>query len=291
MTRPLEKTELNALAQQCFQKAEKASASGRSLKKALADCEQALEYRPDYAEAHNLRGLILDALGNNEEAILAYQEAIRLQPDFTDAKENLEDAEAENRNAQPKNGNKSEEDISGILEDLKSDDLTVVRSGTESIRENRIADQRVIEALQTIASSDPNYYARKDAQRTLTALGIDYEFNERGRGFWLSAYLVLTIVVSSINLILVLWSIISIYRNFIDYQQVLIALSELASIRFAIAIWNWKKWGVYGVVGVIVLNMLLALLQGGSIEGAVLRAISAIAILALIIRPKWTQMD
>jgi hypothetical protein len=94
----LKKTELKALAQQYLEKAEKTLDSGRNIKSALVDCEQALKYAPKSAEAHNLRGLILDALGETDEAILAYQEAIHLKPDFADAKSNLEDAEAENQN-------------------------------------------------------------------------------------------------------------------------------------------------------------------------------------------------
>jgi tetratricopeptide (TPR) repeat protein len=52
---------------------------------------------PDLAEAHNLRGTILDALGQKEQAIDAYQEALRLQPTFRDAQNNLHEAEAELR--------------------------------------------------------------------------------------------------------------------------------------------------------------------------------------------------
>jgi uncharacterized Tic20 family protein len=89
---PLEKAELETLVRQCLEKAEKALESGRNLKEALASCNQAVEYAPESAEAHNMRGLILDAMGKTDESILAYQEAVRLNPDFTEAKENLADA-------------------------------------------------------------------------------------------------------------------------------------------------------------------------------------------------------
>ncbi|PKN93751.1 MAG: hypothetical protein CVU44_08015 [Chloroflexi bacterium HGW-Chloroflexi-6] len=89
---PLEKVELEALVRQCLEKAEKSLESGRNLKEALASCNQAIEYAPESAEAHNMRGLILDAIGKTDESILAYQEAIRLNPDFAEAKENLADA-------------------------------------------------------------------------------------------------------------------------------------------------------------------------------------------------------
>lgn len=62
---------------------------------ALTDCELAIEYDPDFAEAHNLHGSILDALNRTEEAITAYREALRLNPNLDEAKANLRDAEEE----------------------------------------------------------------------------------------------------------------------------------------------------------------------------------------------------
>lgn len=95
---PLEKHELEALAQQFLDKAQKSFDRG-FIKWALVDCEQVLEIMPDLAEAHNLRGLILDEIGKGEEALLEYQEAVRLKPNYADAIANFEDAEAEYRNA------------------------------------------------------------------------------------------------------------------------------------------------------------------------------------------------
>lgn len=66
-----------------------------NLDKALADCEIALQLDPNFAEAHNLHGQILDALGQLDEAVAAYREALRLNPALEDAKLNLRDAEAE----------------------------------------------------------------------------------------------------------------------------------------------------------------------------------------------------
>ena len=92
---PLEKSELEALAQPCLEKAQKALESGGNLKGALDNCDQAIEYTPELAAAHNLRGLVLDAMGKTDEAILAYREAVRLDPNFAEAKENLADAESQ----------------------------------------------------------------------------------------------------------------------------------------------------------------------------------------------------
>ena len=79
---PLTERELELLAEPHLEEARKALESGHHLKAALAKCDQALEYTPESARAHNLRGLVLDALGRTSQAILAYQEAIRIAPDL-----------------------------------------------------------------------------------------------------------------------------------------------------------------------------------------------------------------
>ncbi|MBI5933991.1 MAG: tetratricopeptide repeat protein [Chloroflexi bacterium] len=67
------------------------------LEGALSECEAALELSPNSAEAHNLRGLILDLLERPDEAIQAYREAVRLDPNFEDARANLADSQQEQR--------------------------------------------------------------------------------------------------------------------------------------------------------------------------------------------------
>jgi tetratricopeptide (TPR) repeat protein len=64
---------------------------------ALRECELAIQLAPDWAEAHNLRGIVLEELGRKEEAIAAYREAVRLDPAFREARENLSEAKAEPR--------------------------------------------------------------------------------------------------------------------------------------------------------------------------------------------------
>lgn len=59
------------------------------LEKALAECDAALEIEPDLAEAHNLRGMILEELGKPLQAIAAYKEALDTDPDYAEAQENL----------------------------------------------------------------------------------------------------------------------------------------------------------------------------------------------------------
>lgn len=56
---------------------------------ALRKCEAALQLTPDCAEAHNLRGTLLDDMGHTEQAISAYREAVRLTPSLSSARLDL----------------------------------------------------------------------------------------------------------------------------------------------------------------------------------------------------------
>lgn len=56
---------------------------------ALRECDLALQQSPDDAVPHNFRGLLLESLSREEEALQAYQRAVELNPDFQDAKENV----------------------------------------------------------------------------------------------------------------------------------------------------------------------------------------------------------
>jgi tetratricopeptide (TPR) repeat protein len=94
---PLDEAQLQALAAEHLEKAQENYDLDQDLKEALDECAQALEYTPNAAAAHNLRGLILDALGKTGLAIQAYKEALRLDPSLDGARNNLADAEAELR--------------------------------------------------------------------------------------------------------------------------------------------------------------------------------------------------
>ncbi len=71
----------------------------REFQDALRECKLAIQLAPGWAEPHNLRGMVLDGLGRKEEAIVAYQEAVCLDPAFREAHENLLEAEAELMNS------------------------------------------------------------------------------------------------------------------------------------------------------------------------------------------------
>ena len=98
----LEEQDLRVLATPYLEKARQKLESRKNFKGALADCDQALEYIPQDPEAHNLRGQILEQLGKTSAAIRAYQEAVRLDPDFENAKENLAGAKIHSQKKQEK---------------------------------------------------------------------------------------------------------------------------------------------------------------------------------------------
>ena len=88
---------VNSPARQHFRAAQKGYeiTTEAGLRDALINCDLALQYDPNFADAHNLRGLALDEMGRIEEAIAAYRKALQLNPDLGEARINLEDAEAE----------------------------------------------------------------------------------------------------------------------------------------------------------------------------------------------------
>ncbi len=62
---------------------------------ALEACEAAIERDPLLAEAHNLWGILLEALGDPSAALAAYEKAVELDPEFAEAANNLIELRAE----------------------------------------------------------------------------------------------------------------------------------------------------------------------------------------------------
>ena len=58
-------------------------------KQALTSIAIALKLNPDYADAHNNLGVANRALGQLEAAVVSYRKAVEIWPDFADAHNNL----------------------------------------------------------------------------------------------------------------------------------------------------------------------------------------------------------
>jgi len=65
------------------------------LEKALRHCDAALRIAPSLADAHNLRAIVLEEMGREDEALGAYRRAIVVEPNSEEAIRNLLDLERE----------------------------------------------------------------------------------------------------------------------------------------------------------------------------------------------------
>ena len=104
----------------------------------------------------------------------------------------------------------------------------------------------------------------------------------------LTAFLALAIIGNAL-LAIITWAAMSGVSS--SYQPVifLAGLLNLAGVGFAIAIYKWKKWGVYGYVACIGITILLNLVLGDLLSAA--RGLIPIGLLAYLIRPSWGQME
>ena len=115
---------------------------------------------------------------------------------------------------------------------------------------------------------------------------------QSARGGCLTSYLVLGFVGAGLSSLTYLVASSTISQRLPTIPQWVVPFYELWSIAdmvFLLAIWNWRKWGVYGHVGLVLVgNVVNALTLG------VLYSIAAIpvnlAILVFLLRPVWSKM-
>ena len=99
-----------------------------------------------------------------------------------------------------------ESEIESILQDLQSADTKVRRHRIQALREQNVADERIIETLKTLAAGDPAGSVRKEAKKSLKEMGIQPpplgpELAKKRRDFWLGVglFFLLNIVLYGIN--------------------------------------------------------------------------------------------
>lgn len=70
---------------------------------------------------------------------------------------------------------------------------------------------------------------------------------------------------------------------------ILAAALNLAAIVFVVAIFAWKKWGVYGYLASVGITTIINLYFGDTLS--FIRGIVPIVLLVILVRPLWPQMD
>jgi hypothetical protein len=111
---------------------------------------------------------------------------------------------------------------------------------------------------------------------------------EVSRGWLLTLMLIGVIIFNIIAVIIGYFSTGYIVSG--ELGSVILSLIEPTQIFFALAIWKWKKWGVYGLLAA---NMFLAgndLIHSDYLHVLILR-VFAPGILVYALRDKWNQFD
>lgn len=110
----------------------------------------------------------------------------------------------------------------------------------------------------------------------------------RKRSGCLSAFLVLAMIANPL-IALLTWIGAADMPSSVQPLMVFGGLLNLACLGFAIGIWKWKRWGVYGYVISLGLFVVLNFMVG-DVAGAV-RGLAPIGLLVLLISPVWKQLD
>lgn len=115
---------------------------------------------------------------------------------------------------------------------------------------------------------------------------------ERKRGGCLTAFLILALVV---NPLLGLYYLVQgatisqMLPNVPTWIIPVLGVLSLVNFGFIIAIWRWKKWGVYGFVGLTAIVLVINLLTIGIT--AIPAGVLSLAVLGFLLRPVWDDMD
>lgn len=116
-------------------------------------------------------------------------------------------------------------------------------------------------------------------------------FPKTRHNFFLSAYLVLLAtvnLVTGIYFLVAFQTVRTIFPILPPVAIILYGILCLANVVFAITIWRWKKWGVYGyaasVTGAYIANVIMT----GSFTS--LTGFLGLVILIFMIWPEWKKM-
>lgn len=108
------------------------------------------------------------------------------------------------------------------------------------------------------------------------------EYNDqKKRGFWLTAFLVLMFVANPLTAITYIFRADAILPAFPGMGVGLVYfLGALAVVNFilAIGIWNWKKWGVYGFYISVVIAFAINIYIGLGIAASAMGLLGAVLV-------------
>jgi tetratricopeptide (TPR) repeat protein len=135
-------------------------------KDVLREADAAIKIDPSVAEAHNLRGIALEELGRESEAIEAYRQALSLNPNFKEARDNLSDLEASlylEQGFKHKEVNKYEDVLTEADAAIKIDPSVAEAHNLRGIALEELGrESEAIEAYRQALSLNPNFKEAKD---------------------------------------------------------------------------------------------------------------------------------
>jgi hypothetical protein len=115
---------------------------------------------------------------------------------------------------------------------------------------------------------------------------------ERQRGGCLTAFLILMLVVNPLTGLYYLFAGSSLSQSLPSLPGWAVpALGVLALVNFvfALAIWNWKKWGVYGFAASSAIVFVINLISLGLLPA--LTGLVGLGLLAYLLRGVWQFME
>lgn len=117
--------------------------------------------------------------------------------------------------------------------------------------------------------------------------------NEKKRGFWLTAFLVLMFIANPLTSIMYLTNP-EIYVTLIPGMTVgliyTMGVMALMNVVFAVGIWTWKKWGVFGFYGSAAIAFGINIIAGLGVLASSLGLIGVL-IIFLTTRSRWQHFS
>ncbi len=115
---------------------------------------------------------------------------------------------------------------------------------------------------------------------------------EKQRGGCLTAWIILAMIANPLVAIFYLFSGSQLTKSlpgFPGWAIPVLVVIAIANTVFAVGIWMWKRWGVYGFAASAVITLVVNLVAG--LGGTSFTGLIAIAILWWLVRNMWQQFE